>query len=151
MTATAAQPQVTQQRNVFHTGQLMTAGGATRARHEQVVAGRVWWRLIIFHRHEVFSFMLHHQRHAMDDDIQEAANHQPDDSPHQHGIRAAGRGYENRQHGKQSIIHQTTEPSLKIGIYMAITSPPISTPSITMMRGSSSEDSAATSASTSSS
>jgi methyl-accepting chemotaxis protein len=45
----------------------------------------------------------------------------------------------------------TTEPSLKIGRYIATTRPPISVPSTTMISGSISEDSAPTASSTSSS
>ncbi len=43
----------------------------------------------------------------------------------------------------------TTEPSLKIGRYMAMTKPPISTPKITMISGSIRLDSEATASSTS--
>jgi probable HAF family extracellular repeat protein len=49
------------------------------------------------------------------------------------------------------VLCYTTAPSLKIGRYMATTKPPISTPRITMIIGSISEDNAPTASSTSSS
>jgi len=48
-----------------------------------------------------------------------------------------------------SLSRQTTLPSLKIGRYMAITSPPMSVPSTTMIIGSMRLDSASTASSTS--
>ncbi len=85
---------------------------------------------------------LQHYRNAVDDDIQEAADQQPQ---HQHGAdeerRGGGQGIEQDGH--------TTEPSLKIGRYIAMTRPPTSTPSTAMISGSSRLDIASTALSTS--
>jgi len=52
---------------------------------------------------------------------------------------------------RASMRVYTTAPSLKIGRYMAITMPPMRTPSTTMIKGSSRLDSASTASSTSAS
>jgi hypothetical protein len=85
-----------------------------------------------------------HDRHAVDDDVEEAADQQTEQEYH----RDERRGQfleELRQRG------QTTAPSLKIGRYMAMTRPPTSTPRIAMISGSSKLLIASTAASTSAS
>ena len=95
---------------------------------------------------------LQHHRHAVDDDIQEAAHQQPQ---HQHGAdeegRRGGQGIEQRPASALTAGDHTTEPSLKIGRYIAITRPPTSTPSTAMISGSSRLDIASTALSTSAS
>jgi len=81
---------------------------------------------------------LEHLRHAVDHDVEEAADAQADQG------RAGG--------GKVLFDHrdrQMTAPSLKIGRYIATTRPPMTTPRKTMMIGSSRLESAATASSTS--
>src|SRR5690606_8417129 len=63
---------------------------------------------------------------AVDDDVDKASYTQPDDQ-----ARAI-------KHQHLFIDHPTTFPRLKMGRYMAINSPPTSTPSTDMIRGSSS-------------
>ncbi len=85
-----------------------------------------------------------HDRNAVDDDVEEAADQQAEDEDD----RDPGRGYlldDLRERG------QTAAPSLKIGRYIAMTRPPTSTPRIAMISGSSKLLIASTAASTSAS
>ena len=86
-------------------------------------------------------FALQHHRQAVDDDVQETADDQA-----QHQARAD----EIRLRGREQF-DQTTEPSLKIGRYMAMTRLPTSTPRIAMIKGSSRLDIESTALSTSAS
>ena len=74
-------------------------------------------------------FPVHHQRQAIDNDVQKTADDQPDEGC-----------ADNDQKFRQlccSVENQITAPILKIGRYIAITSPPTSTPRIAMISGSS--------------
>ena len=73
---------------------------------------------------------LHHDRQAINHDVEEAADQQAQQSS----------GQNKGQHVAGQIIHQhhnqTTAPSWKIGRYMAMIKPPTSTPSTAMIIGS---------------
>ena len=93
---------------------------------------------------------LHHDRNAIGDDVEEAA----DDEAEQ------PRDDEQRQGPDLEDLHavsarraalQTTAPILKIGRYIAMTRPPTRTPRIAMISGSSKLDMLSTALSTSSS
>ena len=85
---------------------------------------------------------LQHLRQAVSDDIQKAADAQPEQ-----GQRERREPELRRRHAGA----QTTAPSLKIGRYIDTTMPPISTPRMTMMNGSIRLDRPLTISSTSSS
>jgi len=89
---------------------------------------------------------IEHERQAVDDDVEEAAARKPGEARDR---REQGGILREQRHGRRS--GQITAPSLKIGRYIAMTSPPTSTPRIAMMSGSSSEDRPSTAESTSSS
>ena len=68
---------------------------------------------------------LKHQGQAVHHDVEEAAHEQPQQ-----------RQDPGREQQLQGLAGQITAPSLKMGKYIAITMPPMSTPSTTMMKGS---------------
>src|SRR5512143_3061043 len=118
----------------------MAALRAGRARQPQVIGRRLSGLAAQFGA-LCLPFGFHHSGEAMDKDVKEAA-HQQAEQKHQPGEQ----GWFAMQQ-----LHQTTEPILKIGMYMAITMPPMRVPSTTMMIGSIRLDSASTASSTSAS
>jgi len=111
---------------------------------------------------------IEYHRQTVDDHIQKAAHEQPE---HQAGTdKPTGRGGQQLEYGHScvsrmktprrraassvclnAVRRQTTEPSLKIGRYIAITRPPTSTPSTAMISGSNRLDMESTALSTSAS
>ena len=91
----------------------------------------------------IIRFALHHFWQTMDHDIEKTA----DQEAKQAGYRSAKDI--SRCCEQDGIGHYTTCPNLKIGRYIAITKPPISTPKTTMMSGSIRLDIASTASSTS--
>ena len=87
---------------------------------------------------------LQHQRQAVDDDVQEAADAQPEQGQDE-------RATAGPPATAAITAAQTTWPSLKIGRYIETTMPPISVPRMTMMNGSIRLDRPLTASSTSSS
>jgi hypothetical protein len=87
---------------------------------------------------------LHHLGQAVRHDVEEAADAQAEEAEHP-GRQPKG------QFGLAQAQHQTTWPSLKMGMYIETTMPPIKPPRITMMKGSMRLESALTASSTSSS
>ena len=155
-----AEQQPAQHRDVLPGLDRCTAARAGRARHDQVVGfvrgrcsgrrsrrrarqRRSGGRRIQF-RALCPPLPVQHDRQAMDDDIEKAADHQPKGNGQHH----PGRRRELCQAGHGD---QTTAPSLKIGRYMAMTRPPTSTPRMAMISGSSRLDMLSTALSTSSS
>ncbi len=103
---------------------------------------------------------LQHDGQPVDDDVEKAADHQPQHEHRPHEQQGAGcvEHGEIVQHELNPLpavptaaVYPTTEPSLKIGRYIAITMPPTSTPRIAMMIGSSRLDMLSTALSTSAS
>ena len=145
--AAAAQDEPAQDRDVVDAEDLRLAGGAARAGHDEVVGftlGR--WRPPLDVGRLRAPLPLQHERQAVDDDVQEAADGEPDESRHR---RKQGGMCREQGHGRGP--GQTTAPSLKIGRYIAMTRLPTSTPRMAMISGSSSEDRPSTAVSTSSS
>ena len=145
--AAAAQCEPAQDRNVVDAADLRLAGRAARARHDEVV-GRAFGgcRASLELGRLRAPLPLQHERQAVDDDVQEAA----DGEPHEPGHRRKQGGIRREQgHGRGP--GQITAPSLKIGRYIAMTRLPTSTPRMAMISGSRSDDRPSTAVSTSSS
>ena len=161
--ALAAEREPRDDRDVLQCGDRRAARRARRARDDQVVGRARSGRLAAQLGALRLPAALEHLRQPVDHDVQEAADAQPDDSgsvAKRIGMAHGGSRRERRPArpcgraaaggaGPRARRRQTTEPSLKIGRYIATTRPPITTPRNTMMIGSSRLDSAATASSTS--
>ena len=155
--AATAQPQEGHQRNILQRADGVATGRAARAGPRQaervVSACRLAAQLSTLRG----PFAFHHKRQSVDHHIQERADTQPQhegeprvgaalDQPVE---RFGAKGWHGA--GGPGQCAQTASPSLKIGRYMAITMPPISVPSTTMIIGSIRDESASTASSTSAS
>src|SRR4029077_10512216 len=163
------------ERNVLQRADRRLARRAGRARHRQVEplrrsGGQRGTRRVAAELSALLApRAIEHHRQSIDHDVQEAAHGQ---TQHQAGAdEHGGRGCEQLDYCTAGVdflmktprgarrfripepksARQTTDPSLKIGRYMAITRLPTSTPRITMIMGSSRLDMASTALSTSAS
>ena len=127
-------------RNVVTRGNRRLAARTTRTRNDQIERRARVSRRRQFENLGCLSapVALHHHRYAVDHDVQEAADGRRD--PGETGPAQAIRGSAVESWHCRTRVRQwlppTTRPSWKIGRYMAMIRPPISTPSTDMIIGS---------------